>query len=115
MKKHLHINLRVLLLIAVYLFFHFTNAFFVNRRVSADKQHAIVRQGTICMIHLQKPAKTTVSETRLSFAQLIQKASKFFILLLFFAISIKAACLLFFEKRFIPADPPYLCFCVIRI
>jgi hypothetical protein len=115
MKKHLNINLRVLLLIAVYLFFHFTNAFFVNRHMSSGRQHPVVTTGTVYMVHLQRAARTIVNETRLSFAQLLQKASKFFILLLFFAIGIGGARLFLFEKRFIPADPPYLRFCVIRI
>ena len=115
MKKQLHINMKILLLVAVYLFFHITNSFFSGRRVIADKHHTVIKQETLYLVHLQKAAKTTISESRLSFEKLIQEASKFFILLLYVAVSLIAIHYSFFSRPGPVSAPPYLRFCVIRI
>jgi hypothetical protein len=116
-RKHLKINLKVLLVMVVYLFFHIANAFFGPRRIhEAGKHHVmLLKQDALILVHLQKTAKTTFSENRLSFARLIQNASKLFILLLFFAASVPVICYLFPPITGVSSDPPYLRFCVIRI
>ena len=114
MEKHLHINLKGLLLIVVYLFFHITSAFFLIRHVSVYKRHATIKQETVYLIHLQKSAKTIISETRPAFGQLIQKAARSFMLLLFFAFCTIVIYFFSFKTGFIHS-PPYLRFCVIRI
>lgn len=114
MKKQHDINVRVLLLVAVYLFFHITNSFFSARHVAAYKHSTTIKQETVSLVHLQRAARTAISESRLSFGQLIQKASKFFILLLL-AVGITAV---YYSPPYRPGllhCPPYLRFCVIRI
>jgi len=114
-KKHLKINLKVLLLLLVYLFFHIANSFFGPRRIHDNKIDLVLKQEALSFVHLQKSAKTTISETRLSFAQLIQKASKAFILLFLFAAAIPAISYIHLTKTGLSSGPPYLRFCVIRI
>ena len=114
-KKQLNINLKLLLLVVVYLFFHIINSFFVPKRIVADKLHTSLRQGTLCIIQLQKSAKTAVSETRLSFTKLIQKASKYFIVLVFFAFSAPFISYFYTTKNRLLTDPPSLRLCILRI
>jgi hypothetical protein len=114
-KKYRKIHLKVLLLLAVYLFFHITNCFFKPKEISVDTAGVVLKQATGCFVHLQKSAKTTISESRSSISRLMQKASRNFILLLFFAVPAITA-----SHLFPPVNQPetglyYLRFCVIRI
>src|ERR1700757_4692464 len=85
-KRYRKIHVKVLLLLAVYLFFHVTNCFFKPRETSVNTPNIVLKQATECFVHLQKTAKTTLSENRLSISRLIQNASRHCILLLFLTI-----------------------------
>ncbi|MBS1525033.1 MAG: hypothetical protein JST19_05255 [Bacteroidetes bacterium] len=115
MKKYLLTRVRVLLLLTVYLLFHVINSFFTLKHNIGDEAHILLKQGTSCVIQLQKSAKTIVSENRQSFKRYMQKASSYFILLLLFTASATIAYSLSSAKPRLPAAHPHLRFCVLRI
>ncbi|HVS90508.1 MAG TPA: hypothetical protein VHE59_00650 [Mucilaginibacter sp.] len=115
MKKRLITKVSVLLLLAVYLFFHVVNSFFTHKHFIAGEPYFLLKKETSAVIQIQKPAKTIVSENRQSFKRYVQKASRYFILLLFLAIS-AAITYNFCHTKFYPlTGHPYLRFCVLRI
>ncbi|MBS1530054.1 MAG: hypothetical protein JSU01_07090 [Bacteroidetes bacterium] len=115
MKKHLNINWKALLVIAMYLFFHITSSFVAPRPVISGQHHIVLKQENARFVRLPKFAKTAISENPRSINRLIQKAAKLFIILLLFATAATAVYYLISPKSVFTSNQSYLRYCVIRI
>jgi hypothetical protein len=83
-KKHQFVNIKVLLILVVYLFIHLTNLFFVAPRLhkSSSNHTYIVKRKVKNIFRLQRAASTTVNQNNISANRFVQFAAQFFIWLL---------------------------------
>ena len=84
-REHRARNFGILLLLAVYLFIHLTNVFFVApRRPQNSKAHSYIIKGkTKNTFSLQRTASSTANQNTISANRIVQYAALFFIVLLF--------------------------------
>src|ERR1700742_3684391 len=86
-EKYRSVNIQVILLLAVYIFVSLTNLYFVERHThnfSRKSNHSfLAKRKTKNMFRLQKAASTTFSSNQTLSKQVSQKATLFFIVLLF--------------------------------
>src|ERR1700760_1070079 len=113
------VNIKVLLLLIVYLFIHASNLFFIQQyTVKNGKHHSfILKRKVKSVFKLQQAAKATVNDTRRTISQLIPAAVQFFIFLLFSAGLLASIRKLFpSPNEYLPNHQyAYLRCCVIRI
>jgi len=86
-QKHNPVKIQVVLLLAVYIFVSLTNLYFVERHThnfgSKYSHSFLAKRKTKNMFRLQKAASTTFSSNQTLSKQISQKATLFFIVLLF--------------------------------
>jgi hypothetical protein len=83
-KKYQSVNIKVLLILAVYLFIHLTNIFFVTPRPhNGDSNHTYIFKGKVKSIfRFQRAASTTLNQNNISTNRFALFAAQFFIVLL---------------------------------
>jgi len=83
-KKYQSVNIKVLLVLAVYLFIHLTNIFFVTPRShKGDSNHTYIVKGKVKNIfRFQRAASTIVNQNNISTNRFALFAAQFFIVLL---------------------------------
>ena len=86
-QKYRSVNIKVILLLAVYIFVSLTNLYFVERHTrnfnSNYKNSFITKRKAKNMFRMQKAASTTFSQNQTQYKQISQKVALFFIVLLF--------------------------------